>query len=428
MKKAQGLSQRERGIFLVVGWLVFSGAQCRSGGTGGAGPDAVFEKPKPITMAELAGKPIEGVAVFEVTDYAPGHYAGEIPNAPPHADRNPRRSFIIKWRNHSQIFVFNHEGSYCPWLELPNGVALCNQFFEGNEGWAELFNQNGRKEKNSFVDVIRSGPSQAWVRWTYQCVHKDSDSLPALRGTEDYIAYPNGLVWRRLKYESLMPEASIGYSWQPIDFFSIAPAGTRWKDLFPEDDKNNDYHVAAVLDVYSGKRYDKFWDDEGKARRVGSDELLLEISRSEGLALVSTTREGYQYVLIGRSSGFLPEKSQIVDHSFNSTGGWGWNSSRWDHWPIGWLNSQAHTVDAASRYPYHFGPFSHYFVGQPVKDANTDYWAYCKDMELNKWTESRVFYTLTGVAEDYETIRAIGRRWLDKGARCASPDSVTDLQ
>ena len=30
--------------------------------------------------------------------------------------------------------IFSHEASYVPAMELPNGVGLCNQFFEGNNG------------------------------------------------------------------------------------------------------------------------------------------------------------------------------------------------------------------------------------------------------------------------------------------------------
>jgi hypothetical protein len=58
---------------------------------------------------------------------------------------------------------------------------------------------------NGAVDVIQSGRERVWVRWNYLCVNKDDDSHPALRGTEDYMAYPNGLVWRRLTYTTLMP-------------------------------------------------------------------------------------------------------------------------------------------------------------------------------------------------------------------------------
>jgi len=191
-----------------------------------SGPNPVFEKPAPITLAELAQRKMPGVWVAEVSDYAPAHYQGDLKLSPPHADHNAKKALIVVWANKSHRLVFSHEASYDPWIELPNGAALCNQFFEGNNGWAELFNENGRKERNSFVDIVQSGPHRVWVRWNYLCVNKDDDSHPALRGTEDYIAYPNGLVWRRLTYESLMPDKPEGYSWQPIDFFSAVPTGT----------------------------------------------------------------------------------------------------------------------------------------------------------------------------------------------------------
>ena len=125
--------------------------------------------------------------------------------SPPHADMNAKKAVVVFWKDHPERFVFSHEASYCPILELPSGAAMCNQFFEGNLGDAELFNNMGRKEKNSFVDVIQSGPERVWVRWTYFCVNMNDDSKPRLRGTEDYFAYPNGLVLRRMTYESLMP-------------------------------------------------------------------------------------------------------------------------------------------------------------------------------------------------------------------------------
>jgi hypothetical protein len=419
----------KKSLKILMGLLVLSGLQCTQKQSNSIAPDGIFEKAKPITMEELNNKRINGVSAFEVTDYSPAHYKEKIPNTPPHADMNPHRSFIIKWEKYNQLFVFNHEASYCPWLELPNGVALCNQFFEGNGGWAELFNMYGRKEKNSFVDIIKSGSDQVWIRWTYSCVNVKNDSTPALRGIEDYVTYPNGLIWRRLKYESLMPDTSIGYSWQPIDFFSVAPNGTTWKDLFPKDETHNDYLIASVLDVYSDKQYDKFWNDSGKVRRNGTDELLKEISQSKGMVMVSTTKDGYEFIVFGNSSGFTQNKNQIVDHSFSNTGGWGWNSDKWDHWPVGWLNSQTHVVDSASNYPYSFGPFSHYFINQRLDSrAPAQYWEYVKDMKLNKWTEEHIFYTLTGVAKDFKTIRFIAKKWLDKGDKCSTPESIIDLK
>ena len=40
------------------------------------GPDPIFEKPAPISMAELAKRTTPGVSALEVNDYAPGHYTG----------------------------------------------------------------------------------------------------------------------------------------------------------------------------------------------------------------------------------------------------------------------------------------------------------------------------------------------------------------
>lgn len=394
---------------------------------GEVGPDPIFEKPSPITMAELARKAIKGVAAVEVSDYAPGHYQGDLSPSPPHADMNPKKAIVVVWENFPPRFVFSHEASYDPILELPNGVALCNQFFEGNDGWAELFNSNGRKERNSFVDIIRSGPRYVWVRWNYFCVNKDDDSHPAIRGTEDYVAYTRGLVWRRLTYTSLMPDRFEGYSWQPIDYFAIAPTGTTWKDLFPRDETHGDYHVASALDAYSDRRYDIFWDDGGKPRRVGDKDLLLRISHSPGFAMVMPLKAGHLFTVLGNASGFPSEKSQIVDHSFDDTGGWGWRSARWDHWPIGWLNSQANDYKPGSPYPYHFGPLSHYIVNKPIQDAKRDFPIEARDMELNRWTERHVYYTLMGVGRDLESIRKLARRWLDKGKQCARPASIADL-
>ena len=73
-------------------------------------PDAVFEKQAPITTAEWARRQVKGVAAVEVNGCA-------------------------------------------GWIQR---VALCNQFFEGNNGWAELFDNNGRRERNSFVDVVQA--------------------------------------------------------------------------------------------------------------------------------------------------------------------------------------------------------------------------------------------------------------------------------
>src|SRR5258708_7730674 len=107
------------------------------GAAAGETTEPAFAKPAPVTMAELAARSgdqrrTEGVAAVEVNDYAPGHYAGELKPSPPHADLNAKKAVVVFWKNHPEKFVFSHEASYCPILELTNGAAMCNQFFEGN--------------------------------------------------------------------------------------------------------------------------------------------------------------------------------------------------------------------------------------------------------------------------------------------------------
>ena len=374
----------------------------------GNGPDPLYVKPMPVTMAELKARKAPGASVAEVSDYLPVGYSGPLTPCPPHADMNPHHAAIVTWEGKPHRFIFSHEASYVPAMELPNGVGLCNQFFEGNTG-DELFNDLGRRTRNSFVNILQSGPERAWVRWNYFCVNKDDDTRIALKGTEDYIAYPNGLMWRRLTYETMMPDSPEGYSWQPIDFFAWVPNGTEWKDILNRDEEHGDYHVATVVDAFSDKRYDKFWDDNGKARRIGDAALLLEISHSRGLAMILPTKAGNLFTILGEASGFPSAKSQVVDHSFNDTGGWGWGPIRWDHWPVGWLNSEGNNYKpGVSKYPYHYGPLSHYIVSHPLKncgefpmeDANNDYHKETLNMEHNRWAERHVYYTLTGAAID----------------------------
>jgi len=402
---------------------------------GVSGPDPLYKKPTPMKMAEFDAQARPGVTVAEVSDYAPVGYTGELKPSPPHADLNPNHAVIIKWQGKPHRVVFGHEASYCPWMQLPNGLGLCNQFFEGNNGYAELFNNNGRKTRNSFVNIVQAGPERAWVRWNYFCVNKDDDAHPVLRGTEDYVAYPNGLMWRRLTYETMMADKVEGYSWQPIDYFAVAPHGTEWKDLFTREAEHGDFNVATALDAYSDKKYQVFWDDKGKPRRVGDADLLLEISHSKGFALVMPSKAGYLFTILGDASGFPSEKSQIVDHSFNDTGGWGWGAARWNHWPVGWLNAQMNDYTPELKYPYHFGPFSHYMVNKPMKnvagldfnDPKSDFHRETYDMDLNRWSERHVYYTLTGVGQNWEQIRQLARRWLEQGKTCATPESIAGL-
>lgn len=422
-------SDTRRGLRMLLA-VAACGLVGAAGASAGDGPDPIFEKPEPVTMAELAKRTVEGVAAVEVSDYAPGHYTGPLTPSPPHADLNARKAVVILWQDHPQRFVFSHEASYCPLLELPSGAAMCNQFFEGNLGDAELFNNMGRREKNSFVDIIQSGPQRVWVRWTYLAVNMNDDAKPRLRGTEDYIAFPNGLVLRRMTYESLMPDAVVGYSTQPVELFGAAPVGKVIQDLFPRDAQRGDLHTHAVLDLYSARRYDIYWGESGAVRRSGDDATLAAIARSTGCALVLPFRDGLLFAVLGYASGFPAEKNQLIDHCTpNAEGGCAWGTGLWDHWPIGWLNSQTSLWKPGSPYAYSFGSVGQFFVpdGKRIQSFAEDYPKYCQDMELNRWTARRVCYVLLGAARDWNDIRRIGRSWLDKGRECAKPASIADL-
>jgi len=403
------------------------------------GPDPILQIPAAVTMAQMAAQTGPGVSAVEVSDYAPGHYTGELTPSPPHADMNPRKAVVVSWRDQPQRFVFSHEGSYCPLLELPNGAGMCNQFFEGNIqgtvdkhiGSAELFNTMGRKERNSFVDIIQRGPERVWVRWNYFAVDKNDDTQPRLRGTEDYFAYPNGLVLRRMTYESLMPDDAGGYSQQPVELFGVAPPGTLIKDLFRRDPEHGDYLTLSAIDLYSDLRYEIYWGEEGQVRRRGDDSTLTSISRSPGRALVMPFQERLLFVVLGDAGGFLARRSVLVDHCTPGVkSGCEWRQGIWDHWPIGWLNSQTSYWKEGSPYSYSFGSIGQFFVPEdkPYTSFVDDYFGNARDMELNHWTQRGVFYVLIGAARDWDDIRRIGRSWLDQGQQCAKPESIADLK
>lgn len=381
----------------------------------------------PAASAPVAPK----VAVREVADYAPGHYTGSMVPSPPHADGNARRAVVVSWPGRPERFVFSHEESYCPVLELPSGAAMCNQFFEGNLGDAELFNDPGRKERNSWVEIREGGPNRAWIRWNYQCVNMRDDTRPRLRGTEDYYACANGLVLRRMSYESLMPGTVPGYSTQPVELFGIGPVGSTYRDLFTADPARGDYRVHTAIDLYSKRRYDVYWARDGSVRRSGTDEDLTAIAGSRGYALVMPFREKLMFAVMGQASGFDRAYNQLIDHcTKGALGGCEWGQGIWDHWPIGWLNSQTSYWKEGSQYPYSFGSIGQFFVppGKRIGRFSPDYFKFCEDMPTNRWTEKRLFGVLLGAATSEAEIRQVGRKWLAHGTRCLQPTSVEKVR
>ncbi len=394
-------------IFFVAGMSHTLLAQSRDG--------AAFRLQKPVRLAELKHMRTSGVSVAEVSDYRYGGYAGEM-KSPPHADLNPGKAFIIYWRDFTHRFVFSHEASYCPWFELRSGAGVSYQMWEGNEGWAELFNEQGRRERNSFVDIVEAGPRRVWVRWTYFGVHMETGEA-AYRGVEDFWAFPNGLVLRRQRYHTLRPGDPRGYAREPIELIVLSPVGRQWFDvLAPSADES---HAFTGLDAFSRARVDIYWkrkDDPkkifaGTTRRTGSP--WKEIDDARGFAGIIPLRDGSPFFVIGDASGFPAATTRLKEHGDRKgTGGWGWGTLTWDHWPVGWLNSQAHDLspETFGRYPSHFAPFG------------LDLWSM-----KNEETERRDFYSLLGVAgKEVESVRRLAREWLTKGA--TDPARVATLR
>jgi hypothetical protein len=363
-------------------------------------------------MAELTRLKTEGVSVAEVSDYVFGNYKGDFPN-PPHADGNPRKALIIFWKDFPYRFVFSHEASYCPWFELPTGAGFSYQFFEGNDGWAELLNQWGRQERNSFVDVLERGPKRVWVRWTYFGVNIEAGQ-PAYRATEDFWAYPNGLVLRRQTYETLLPGKRWGYAREPIELIGLSPVGKFWFDILARDRTTGESHALAVLDAFSAKRYDVYWKPKpghvwyADFRRTGCDWTGLE--NSPGVVMAVPMVSGTPFCAFGDASGFRHDYTNLKEHTH---AGIGWVGKSWDHWPIGWLNSQGHVMDESTLpfYPNHFSPMGMDFF--PLSDEES---------------ERGMYYSLLGVAgENLDVVRSVARQWLEQGAGTANPDLVGNL-
>ena len=355
------------------------------------------------------------VNVRTTEDYVFGGYKGKFVS-PPSADGNPRKAIIVEWAGRSERLVFWHEASYCPFFELSDGSGACFQFFEGNDGWAELFNQFGRMEKNSFVEIIERGPQQVHVRWTYFGVNEKTGEQ-AYRGTEDFYCLASGLVLRRQAYTSLMPKRNEGYAREPIELIGMCPVGKLWKEVLQTDEKTGERHALAALDPFSPNRYEVYWKPDARAlwkaspRRDGSP--WKAIDDAAGVALVLPMRAGSPFCAFGTVSGFNARTTRIKEHSHKDTGGVGWVSSCWDHWPVGWLNSQGHEVDATSlaKYPNHFSPAGMDFFAVPNEEvAHGDYWS------------------LVGVGgHDLERVRQTAREWLELGTGCRDATEVGRL-
>ncbi|MEO5802014.1 MAG: hypothetical protein ABIR24_00670 [Verrucomicrobiota bacterium] len=352
----------------------------------------------------------ETVSVTEVTNYVFGNYADDFPS-PPHADGNPKRAIIISWKNFPFKFVFSHEASYCPWFEFPSGAGHSFQFFEGNDGWGEIFNRFGRRETNSFVEILEHNHKRVHVRWTYFGVERET-GVRAFRSVEDFWAFPNGHILRRQTFQTLMPGDHRGYAREPVEMIGLCPKGKLSFDVLQRNPADtNESHALAVFDAFSTNRYDVFWKHktntlwESTARRTGCEWKLLDDSR--GVVLVTPMHEGAAFCVMGEAGGFGHEFTRLKEHTFKDTGGEGWISMCWDHWPIGWLDANSVNAESFKKYPNHFSP-----MGMDLFALR------------NEDTEKRVFYSLIGVCEEnLEPLQRVARTWLESGK-----NNVTNLE
>jgi hypothetical protein len=358
----------------------------------------------------------DALRVRELDDYVFGDYAGDFAS-PPSADGNPRRAVIVDWPGRTWQFVFWHEASYCPFIELNDGSGASFQFFEGNDGWAELFNQFGRLEKNTSVAIVARSPELVHVRWTYHGVNQSTGER-AYHATEDFYCLANGLILRRQAYTSLRPTKHEGYAREPIELIGMCPVGKSWKDVLAAQSATGERHALSALDPFSRKRYHVYWSPkqgtlfEATPRREGTN--WQAIDDAPGVVLALPMRAGSPFCVFGTASGYDAQTTKLKEHSHADTGGNDWISTCWDHWPVGWINSQGHIVDEQSfkKYPNHFSP------------AGMDFFALS-----NEQSAQGEYWSLIGVgAEDLESVRRLAREWLqlDRSA-LRNPAAVVNL-
>jgi hypothetical protein len=135
-----------------------------------------------------------------------------------------------------------------------------------------------------------------------------------------------------------------------------------------------------------------------------------ELDDSKGIVFVLPLKDSSPFCVFGDASGFRHDFTRIKEHSHTDTGGLGWVSQCWDHWPIGWLNSQLHEVnkDSLKLYPNHFSPSGMDFYALPNEEA-----------------EKGVYYSLMGIGnQDMEGIRKVASQWLNKGSAVIQTPSM----
>jgi hypothetical protein len=360
------------------------------------------------------------VTVSDVNNYVYGNYQGSYSPNPPHADGNPKHAVVVSWSDANFRLVFDHEASYCPFFELPSGGGCSYQFWEGNDGVAELMNQYGRMEQNSSVQVLSQGPNGAHIQWTYYGVNV-STGQRYYQGVEDFYAMPNGLVLRRQAYTSLQPSSHYGYSREPIELIGMAPRNQTWADVLQTDPNTGARHALAVLDPFSTNQYNVYWTPtagtvwDSAHSRDGTAATWAALNNSAGTAIALPMKGGSAFTIFGDASGFAHDLTNLKEHTYgDSAPAEVWGSCSWDHWPIGWVNSQGHVVDSSTLplYPNAYSPMGMDLFAMSDQQA-----------------QQGVYYSIIGVgSEDNEAIRTLANEWLTMGSsQIFDPASIAQL-
>lgn len=328
------------------------------------------------------------VSVTEVSDYSIPSYTGSL-----YADSNPKKAVIVSWPDRESRFVFWHEASYVPYWEYPNGLGANYQFFEGADGSGELFNQFGRMEKNSWVEIVQNDSKLAIVKWSYYDVNMDSGERVGY-AEEYYYCFPNGLILREMQLQW-------GNSFEPMEIMMINPAGVPWWQSVPQ--VGNRYHMSSAVDIYSGESRE-YWGIKGTTEKSGYEfdgAGEAEIEDAAGVLMRSYVSAYPDFFVV------YGNNSYVVNGDIKEVGKWGY--PHFVHWPIGWLNSEwkRGSDEEIALYPSHTS-----MLGTDVYGSGPYYW-------------------LLGVSDEPDdTLSTMGKEWLDNIFRvpCSSEEcQINDL-
>ena len=164
-----------------------------------------FEKPGAMTMAELSQPNHPRRVCRGGNRLRPGHYTGAMSPSPPHADLNAREGRGRVLERPSRRLSSAMKPATARWsrAEMGPGCATSSSRVTSAKPSCSTI-RDGKSETVSWTSSrrprARLGALDVFLR------EHEGRFQPRLRGTEDYFAYPNGLVLRRMTYESLMPD------------------------------------------------------------------------------------------------------------------------------------------------------------------------------------------------------------------------------